>query len=43
MKSIYGLSLLLVEDEYLIALDAEEMLRERGAGKVEVVGTFEDA
>jgi len=43
MKSITGLSLLLVEDEYLIALDAEEMLRELGAGKVEVVGTFEDA
>ncbi len=43
MKSIDGLALLLVEDEYLIALDAEEMLRELGAKTIEVVGTFEDA
>jgi len=43
MNDIAGLSLLLVEDEYLIALDAEEMLRELGAAKIEVVGTFEDA
>jgi len=43
MKSLPGLSILLVEDEFLIALDAEEMLRELGAATVTVVSTFEDA
>jgi CheY-like chemotaxis protein len=43
MTSIAGLSLLLVEDEYLIALDAEQMLLDLGAAKVEVVGTYEEA
>ena len=43
MTSIAGLSLLLVEDEYLIALDAEQMLLDLGAAKVEVVGTFDKA
>jgi len=43
MKDVAGLSLLLVEDEYLIALDAEQMLRDLGAAEVEIVGSFEDA
>ena len=43
MKTISGLSILLVEDEYLIALDAEEMLNEMGAAAVKVVSTIEDA
>lgn len=43
MKTLSGLSILLVEDEFLIALDAEEMLRELGAATVTVVSTFEDA
>jgi CheY-like chemotaxis protein len=43
MTGIAGLSLLLVEDEYLIALDAEQMLMDLGAAKVEVVGTFDAA
>jgi DNA-binding response OmpR family regulator len=38
-----GLSILLVEDEYLIALDAAEMLSEMGAGNVRVAGTFAEA
>lgn len=43
MKTIGGLNVLLVEDEFLIALDAEEMLRELGAASVTVASTFEDA
>ena len=43
MTSIAGLSLLLVEDEYLIALDAEQMLMDLGAASVEVIGTFDAA
>jgi len=43
MRSVEGLSLLLVEDEYLIALDAEQMLRDLGAADVKVVGTLDDA
>lgn len=43
MKTIAGLNVLLVEDEFLIALDAEEMLRELGAATVTVASTFEDA
>ena len=34
---------LLVEDEYLIALDAEQMLRELGAQSVEIISTFDGA
>jgi len=41
---VAGLSILLVEDEFLIAIDAEDMLmRELGAGKVSIAGTFEQA
>lgn len=43
MTLLSGLNVLLVEDEFLIALDAEEMLRELGAATVTVVSTFEDA
>jgi DNA-binding response OmpR family regulator len=43
MKNISGLNVLLVEDEFLIALDAEEMLREFGAASVTIASTFEDA
>jgi DNA-binding response OmpR family regulator len=43
MASLTGLSVLLVEDEYLIALDAEQMLRDLGAKEVEIVSTFEAA
>lgn len=41
--SIDGLSVLLVEDEYLIALDASEMLSEMGAASVHVASNFEEA
>jgi CheY-like chemotaxis protein len=43
MTDLSGLSLLLVEDEYLIALDTEQMLRDLGAAEVDVVGSFDDA
>ncbi len=35
--------MLLVEDEYLIALDAEQILRGMGVRDVEIVSTFENA
>lgn len=38
-----GLSVLLVEDEYLIALDASEMLSEMGAASVRVASHFDEA
>jgi len=37
------LSVLLVEDEFLIALDAEQILKDLGAAKVEVASTYEEA
>ena len=40
---IEGLSVLLVEDEYLIALDASEMLAEMGAVKVRIASNFDEA
>lgn len=43
MTDFAGLSVLLVEDEYLIALDAAEILRRLGVKKVETVATFEGA
>ena len=42
-NTLTGLSILLVEDEYLIALDAAEMLSEMGASNVRVAGTFAEA
>ena len=38
---VKGLSVLLVEDEYLSALDASEMLSEMGAGSVRVAKTID--
>jgi CheY-like chemotaxis protein len=43
MTSLTGLSILLIEDEFLIALDAEQTLRDLGAENVEVISTFEHA
>lgn len=43
MAVLTGLTVLLVEDEYLIALDAEQMLRDLGAKDVEIISTFEAA
>src|ERR1700759_1830265 len=43
MKTLEGLTILLVEDEFLIALDAEEMLQELGAAHIEVVGSYDQA
>jgi len=43
MNDISGFKVLLVEDEFLIALDAEEMLRDFGAASVTVASTLEDA
>ena len=43
MSFLAGFSVLLVEDEYLIALDAEQMLRDMGVRDVEIVSTFENA
>ena len=43
MKPFDGISVLLLEDEYLIALDAEQILTSLGTGKVEIVNTLEGA
>lgn len=43
MDNLRGLSVLLLEDEYLIALDAEQLLRELGVEKVEIVASYEAA
>jgi DNA-binding NtrC family response regulator len=43
MNSFAGLSVLLIEDEYLIALDAEQILKELGFHNVEIAGTWERA
>src|SRR5689334_22241524 len=43
MTIISHLSVLVVEDEFLVALDAERMLHELGARSVEVVATFDAA
>jgi CheY-like chemotaxis protein len=43
MKPFDGISILLLEDEYLIALDAEQILTALGTGKVEIVNTLEGA
>lgn len=43
MKAAAGLHVLLVEDEFLIAMDAEEMLRELGAVKVTIASNIPDA
>jgi|SRR5215469_351670 len=43
MDPFDGLSVLLLEDEYLIALDAEQTLTSFGVAKVSVVNTLEEA
>lgn len=43
MGSLAGLSVLLVEDEYLIALDAEQILKGLGVANVEIASTLESA
>lgn len=43
MDELKGASVLLLEDEYLIAMDAEEILRELGAAKVATAATLADA
>jgi CheY-like chemotaxis protein len=44
MNPLKGKSVLLLEDEFLIAMDAEEILKQRlGVDSVEVVATFADA
>lgn len=43
MTIVANLSVLVVEDEYLVAIEAERILCELGAGSVEVAATFEVA
>jgi len=43
MTSLAGLSVLLLEDEYLIALDAEQILKQLGAAKVDIVASYSEA
>lgn len=40
---VSGLKILLVEDEFLIALDAEQMLAELDVGHVKIVGSYDRA
>ena len=43
MSALAGCSVLLVEDEYLIAADAEMMLMQIGAASVTLIGDFDEA
>jgi CheY-like chemotaxis protein len=43
MSELAGLSVLLLEDEYLIALDAEQSLKEFGVEHVEIASTLREA
>ena len=43
MASLDGLSVLLVEDEYLIALDAEQILKDLGAQSIEFASNLNRA
>src|SRR5690349_16047712 len=43
MSALAGRSVLLVEDEYLIAADAEIMLMQLGVANVTLIGDFEEA
>ena len=42
-KTLGGMNVLLVEDEFLIAVDAEDMLKTLDAAKVSIASTYEDA
>jgi CheY-like chemotaxis protein len=43
MNSLSNLSVLLVEDEYLIALEAEQMLGDMGIKSIEIASTWDTA
>jgi CheY-like chemotaxis protein len=43
MSELNGSSVLLLEDEYLIAMDAEQILLALGAAKVAIAGTIAEA
>lgn len=43
MSDLAGISILLLEDEYMIALDAEQSLRDFGAERVEIASTLREA
>ena len=43
MPIFNGLSVLLLEDEYLIALDAEQILKDLGVARLEIVSTLAEA
>lgn len=43
MKSVASLAVLLVEDEYLIALEAQQMLEDMGVQSIEVASTWNAA
>ena len=43
MSKLAGASILLLEDEYMIALDAEQSLRDFGAARVEIASTLREA
>jgi len=43
MGNLTGTSVLLLEDEFLIAMDAEQILKELGVATVEIASTLTDA
>lgn len=43
MSDLTGASVLILEDEFLIAMDAEQILKRLGAVNVEVASTLEEA
>lgn len=43
MGTLDGVSVLLLEDEYLIALDAEQILQDLGVRRIETAATLSDA
>jgi len=43
MATLAGASVLLLEDEYLIALDAEQILKDLGVQRVEIASTLNEA
>ena len=43
MATLEGACVLLLEDEYLIALDAEQILKELGVQQVEIASTLSEA
>jgi CheY-like chemotaxis protein len=43
MQTLDGASVLVLEDEYLIALDAEQILKELGAQEVVIAATLSEA